>query len=222
MTNRNGDSAENGVDAPQASQDADYVAFRYRSYFLSSGLIFIFTALILFLFTAFMLYRLADFGMLIEIPNTYGPENASAIPEISQRDIYNFFGRITSHFLPPFLSLMSGIICATIGIRLLTSSGAVTSYVIAPHDYPVLGPAISSGNEAAVTQFIRLSSLSGATGTFTKMGLTGLPLATIFLTIFLALLGLANAQFFDLAKLTLGAFLGSFVQREASKRSSEN
>jgi hypothetical protein len=59
---------------------------------------------------------------------------------------------------------------------------------------------------------------SGATGTFTKIGLTGLPLATILLTIFLGVAGLVNAQFFDLAKLTLGAFLGSFVQRQSENR----
>ena len=170
-----------------------------------------------------MLFRLSEAGPIIEVPTPFDLSGQKTISgELSQRDIYNFFGRIASFFLAPSLGLISGVICAVIGIRLLKSSGAVTSYIIAPHDYPVLGPAISSGNEAAVTQFIRLSSLSGVTGTFTKIGLTGLPLATIFLTIFLALLGLANAQFFDLAKLTLGAFLGSFVQREASRRSGEN
>jgi hypothetical protein len=70
---------------------------------------------------------------------------------------------------------------------------------------------ISTGNEQAITQFIRLSSLSGMTGTFTKIGLTGLPLATIFLTILLGIMGLANPQFFDLAKLTLGAKDGQIL-----------
>ena len=53
------------------------------------------------------------------------------------------------------------------------------------------------------------------TGTFTKVGLTGLPLATIILTIMLAILGIFNPQFFDLAQLTLGAFLGSYVQKRS-------
>lgn len=202
-----------------AEPSPDKLAFRYRNYFLYSGLVFIFAALALFMFSGYMLFRLSEMGPNISVPEPYSSDGAIAISgDLSQRDVYNFFGRVASFFLAPLLGIFSGIVCAVIGTRLLTSSGAVTSYVIAPHDYPVLGPAISSGNEAAVSQFIRLSSLSGLTGTFTKIGLTGLPLATIFLTIFLALLGLADPQFFELAKLTLGAFLGSFVQREASKR----
>lgn len=204
---------------PIAGDGSDRLAFKYRNYFLYSGLVFIFAALALFMFSGYMLFRLSEMGPNISVPEPFDPDGVLAISgDLSQRDVYNFFGRIASFFLAPVLGLISGIVCAVIGVRLLTSSGAVTSYVIAPHDYPVLGPAISSGNDAAVTQFIRLSSLSGLTGTFTKIGLTGLPLATIFLTIFLALLGLADPQFFDLAKLTLGAFLGSFVQKEALKK----
>jgi hypothetical protein len=64
---------------------------------------------------------------------------------------------------------------------------------------------------------VRLSSLSGATGTATKLGLTGLPLATVGLTIFFSAISIFGAQgFLDLAKLTLGAFIGSFVQRAVS------
>lgn len=66
----------------------------------------------------------------------------------------------------------------------------------------------------------RLSSLGGATGTATKLGLTGLPLATVGLTIFFSVVALfdsrADGGFMDLAKLTLGAFIGSFVQRAVS------
>jgi spore maturation protein SpmB len=139
----------------------------------------------------------------------------SDAPTLSERDIYNFYGGILSYSLPPAFCIVAAIICTIVGIRLLRSSGAVTTQVISPQDYQILGPAIAGGNEQAITQFIRLSSLSGMTGTFTKIGLTGLPLATIFLTILLAIMGLANPQFFDLAKLTLGAFLGSFVQRQS-------
>ena len=74
---------------------------------------------------------------------------------------------------------------------------------------------------------MRLSSLRGFTGTFTKLGLSGLPLATIGLTLFFAMLALlpldteSQRSFFDLTKLTLGAFIGSFVQKAVERRTSE-
>jgi hypothetical protein len=113
----------------------------------------------------------------------------------------------------PVISFAAAFFCALIGIRLLRSAGIVTTEVIPERDYEILAPAVREANDEAITQWIRLSSLSGATGTFTKLGLTGLPLATIALTLLLALGGLVNSQLFDLAKLTLGAFLGSFVQQ---------
>jgi hypothetical protein len=70
-----------------------------------------------------------------------------------------------------------------------------------------------------MTSYIRLSSLSGLVGTFTKIGLSGLPLATIGLTFIFTLLSVFGANFFDLARLTLGAFIGSYVQRTATERS---
>jgi hypothetical protein len=65
-----------------------------------------------------------------------------------------------------------------------------------------------------------LRSLTDFTGTFTKLGLTGLPLATIGLTIFFALLFMYSTEkdYMDLAKLTLGAFIGSFVQKQVGER----
>ncbi len=40
--------------------------------------------------------------------------------------------------------------------------------------------------------YVRLSSLSGITGFFQKIGVSGLPLATIFLTLIFALLTITN------------------------------
>ena len=37
---------------------------------------------------------------------------------------------------------------------------------------------IRDGNEKGIDQYVRLSNLSGTTGAATKLGLTGLPLAT--------------------------------------------
>jgi hypothetical protein len=62
--------------------------------------------------------------------------------------------------------------------------------------------------------------LATFTGSFTQLGLTGLPLATIGLTLFFSFLALVHPDgFLDLTKLTLGAFIGSFVQRQVERRS---
>jgi hypothetical protein len=199
---------------------------RNRSYFLVAAMLFLATALILYVLTGYMLYKLslhsADIFSSQETPPTAPGNTATpATPEISgnvtQRDVFTFFQKVVSYSISPLICLAAAAICTVVGIRLLRSSGVVVNHVIAPDDYPILGPAIARGDEQAVSQYIRLSSLSGMTGTFTKIGLTGLPLATIFLTVFLGLLGIANSAFFDLAKLTLGAFLGSFVQRQSSE-----
>jgi hypothetical protein len=52
----------------------------------------------------------------------------------------------------------------------------------------MLAPQVKDGKEEPVTQYIRLRSLTGFTGTFTMLGLTGLPLATIGLTILFSLM----------------------------------
>ena len=59
---------------------------------------------------------------------------------------------------------------------------------------------------------------------FTKVGLTGLPPATILLVIFFSLFAFYEADtdksfasFMDLTKLTLGAFIGSYVQRAVER-----
>jgi hypothetical protein len=64
-----------------------------------------------------------------------------------------------------------------------------------------------------------LAALSGFSGAFTKLGFTGLPLITVSLTLVLLAISVSlkdgdlQKSVFDMAKLTLGAFLGSFVQR---------
>ena len=112
-----------------------------------------------------------------------------------------------------------GIVSAIVGYRLISASGATTAVVIPPHDYQLLSPLVSQGKSEAIDQYVRLSSLSKFTGTFTQLGLTGLPLATIFLTLFFSVLTIfLPDSFLDLAKLTLGAFIGSFVQRQVERR----
>jgi hypothetical protein len=80
----------------------------------------------------------------------------------------------------------------------------------------LLSAALREGNEKVIKvirAYILLRSLGGIPGTFTKMGLTGLPLATLALTIFLVVVGLYNDKLLDLAQLSLGAFIGSYVQK---------
>jgi len=176
--------------------------------FLYSGLFFLFGALALFLLLGWSLYYISARGPAIEV-TTEGSEALTA------KDIYNFYGRILSFFMAPLFIAVSAVVCTIIGTRLLRVVGAVSQQVIPPQDFALLAPAVRDGNEKAISEYIRLSSLSGITGTFTKVGLTGLPLATIILTITLSILGVFNAKFFDLAQLTLGAFIGSYVQKSS-------
>ncbi|TBB44212.1 hypothetical protein ELH49_09290 [Rhizobium ruizarguesonis] len=186
---------------------------RSRLYFLAGGLIFLLAALILFGAAAYFSFVATNNGRDILNFTIQRPDDQIRPPDDQQ--FFKFLPVLIGIFASPIICLICAFTCSILGVRLLNSSGAVATHVIAPQDYPLLGPAIAAGNADAIGQFIRLSSLSGATGTFTKIGLTGLPLATIVLTLILALLGIFNDQFFDLAKLTLGAFLGSFVQRQA-------
>ena|ERR1700692_3856248 len=183
-------------------------------FFLGSGLMFMFGALLFFGIAA---YQLATFDrhpsaalyQLMSHPSrgvdTSGP--------ISDREKMDIVEALTLTFIAPLLEITCAIVCAVIGVHLLKAAGAVTRYVIPPHDYQLLAPAIRDGNEQAISEYIRLSSLSGISGTFTKIGLTGLPLATIALTVILGAMSLVDMKFYDLAQLTLGAFIGSYVQK---------
>ena len=87
-----------------------------------------------------------------------------------------------------------------------------------------------------IGDWTRLVGLTGGTGVFRKLELSGMPLATILMTILFCILGLvapilpdlltrapplpfdeAAKIFLDMAKLTLGAFIGSFVTKSTSR-----
>src|SRR6266702_3116346 len=81
-----------------------------------------------------------------------------------------------------------------------------------PSSTRALSALVSEEKEKAIDLYVRLNSLSGFTGFFTKIDITGLPLATIALSLVFTILGLfegGNTKLYDLANLTLGAFLGS-------------
>jgi hypothetical protein len=111
------------------------------------------------------------------------------------------------------------IVAVLFALRLFSRAGSMTSEVIRLSDRDLLTPLIKEANKDAIGEYIRLASLSGFTGTFQYLGFTGLPLATVALTLILLAIALwvdddeLKKGVFDMAKLTLGAFLGSFVQR---------
>jgi hypothetical protein len=115
------------------------------------------------------------------------------------------------------IALLTSLISIIMGVRLMLRDATSERVVIPNEDRALLEDLIRSGNEKGIDQYVRLSSLSGTTGTATKLGLTGLPLATVGLTVFFSLVAIFGVDgFLDLAKLTLGAFIGSFVQKNIS------
>lgn len=122
-------------------------------------------------------------------------------------------------YMPAIIMFLSAIICAVVGYNLLSAAGAATKEVIPRNDYELLSALVAEEKEKGIDLYVRLNSLSGPTGFFTKIGITGLPLATIALSLIFTLLGLTQTtgtKLFDLANLTLGAFLGSYVQRQVT------
>ena len=118
--------------------------------------------------------------------------------------------------LPATITLLVGCISAAIGWLLLRSAGTARREVIPRQDAALLYQLLLEKNEPALNNYVKLASLSGFVGLCTKLGIGGLPLATIALTILFAIAGAISgeASFIDFAKLTLGAFIGSYVQRQ--------
>jgi len=143
-------------------------------------------------------------------------EQEVANPFNTSNDAIGFNPAVYEAMFTWILCLLAAIFSAGTGYLLLRTGGAATRQVIPRQDYALLSKLLIEKNQEALDSYVRLSSLSGFSGLFTKIGLTGLPLATIGLTIIFALLGLfvaGHPELFDLAKLTLGAFIGSYVQR---------
>jgi hypothetical protein len=152
---------------------------------------------------------------------------ATGKPALAHFDLGNDTGPfilLLALYFPHGLLFITTLVSGYIGYKLVVASGASTENPIPSNNYALLAPLIQEGKSESIDQYVRLSSLSGFTGTFTKLGLTGLPLATIALTLIFAFLALlpigpeGQKSFFDLTKLTLGAFIGSFVQRQVEQR----
>jgi hypothetical protein len=136
----------------------------------------------------------------------------------------NFLGFLQQES-PTLVLLLVGFITSSIGRRLLTTVKFSDTRTIPIDDLPLIKEAVIKGNPEPIDQYLRLRSLSGIAGSFTKLQITGLPLTTVFLTLVfsaIAMIPLSDPkmpeQFLDLAKLTLGAFIGSFVQGRVEQR----
>lgn len=120
---------------------------------------------------------------------------------------------VLQNFTDDILIFFGAIFLSIVGIRLLGAAGKGVPTVIPPDDRDLLEPLIKAANAPAINQYVILSSLTGFTGTFQKIGFSGLPLATVSLTLIFSALSFLDGDFLELAKLTLGAFIGSFVQK---------
>ncbi|MCX8255104.1 membrane protein of unknown function [Beijerinckiaceae bacterium RH CH11] len=115
------------------------------------------------------------------------------------------------------VGLVVALISIVLGGKVMLSDASPPKVVIPPEDRNLLEELIRAGNDKGIDQYVRLSSLSGTTGTATRLGLTGLPLATVGLTLFFAVGAIFKIEgYLDLTKLTVGAFIGSFVQRNVT------
>jgi RsiW-degrading membrane proteinase PrsW (M82 family) len=125
------------------------------------------------------------------------------------------------------------VLAAWLGFSLIRALRVGRSEVIPRQDRAVLDAALQKAPDP-VEEYIKLSGLIGVTGFFRKLEFSGMPLATILMTLILCLLSLltpvlgkqfdlqmddVGKGFLELAKLTLGAFIGSFVARTGDQRS---
>lgn len=170
----------------------------------SAGLIFAAAAALAFFYGIFYLIASSSQKQATQTSSTPG---------------FNILHDLVLPYFGVIVIIFIGIACAFFSLRLFSKAGSLTSSVIRAEDRHLLEPLISEPKKEAISEYIRLASLSGFSGTFTKLGFTGLPLATVVLTLILLSISLCpfdedlRKGVFDMAKLTLGAFLGSFVQR---------
>lgn len=201
---------------PQAEQAQDSTApvtipqvrsSRQMDVLMYSGLIFLASAVISLIFIGVHVTRVSGFP-------PYGMKGGGD-PNMLVSGMIDYY---LSIFMIPIILLIAAVLSSVVGYILLRAAGTVSDEVIPQKDSKLLTELLRAEKEKAIDLYIRLSGLKGTTGFFTKIGLSGLPLATIFLTLVFTSLSVLGSGFFDLAKLTLGVFLGSYVQRHADIR----
>ena len=139
--------------------------------------------------------------------------------------LYESWLDVVQREAPTISLLVMAIVAAMLGKQLLTTARLSQTRTIPHEDLPLVRQAVIDGKPEPIDQYVRLRSLSGFSGHFTKLGVTGLPLTTVSLTLIFSFISLTQLplaeDFLDLAKLTLGAFIGSFVQRQVEQRRQE-
>jgi hypothetical protein len=166
-------------------------------------------------FTGYLMLAMSPF--LFAFPLIIRIRGITAIPPAPDKE--GVFVWFMQYYDLQLFSCFGAVFLAFIGLRLLGAAGKALPRVIPSEDRALLEPLVREANKDAIGQYVILSSLGGFTGTFQKIGFSGLPLATVTLTILFCALSFLKPEFIEFAKLTLGAFIGSFVQRgtDASK-----
>jgi len=90
---------------------------------------------------------------------------------------------LVSREMPIITFLIIGVVTALLGQRLLTTAQMPYTRTIPKDDLPLVEDAVKQGKPEPIDQYVRIRSLSGWAGNFTKLGITGLPLTTVFLTL---------------------------------------
>lgn len=137
----------------------------------------------------------------------------------------NAFSGLISAYPGPSVLIVAALLGAILGRGLLSKAVEPSIKTIPDGDRAMLEPLISDHNTAAISEYVRIIALSGSTGFFTKLGFTGLPLVTAALGLLLILLAMISSvhgdDLLDLAKLVIGAFIGSFVQKKVAQKDSD-
>jgi len=146
---------------------------------------------------------------------------------------FAFFSAFISNFArDPYVHITIGILSFIFGYIMLRKPKVPESHIA------LLKHSLEK-SEDPIADYQVISESSGAPGFFNNLGITGLPLATVTITILFCLLAImsyginaiGNAPIIpedfpklvlELSKLTLGAFIGSFVAKaEPLKRASK-
>lgn len=203
-TEQDSDTTSRGIELHKYRRPFNEKTARYLNY---AGIIFILISGVILITLSYRLYQISSSPV------------ASSQPFNDAAEVMAFYLRF---FSAPLLLLVTSLITSGIGYGLLRAAGTATKQVVNPEDMDLVALLLANNKQTFLDDYVRLSSLTGFTGMFTKVGLYGLPLATIALTIIFTVLAMLlqgnppqQQSLFDLAKLTLGAFIGSFVQRQA-------
>lgn len=194
-----------------AAIDRPALSSRSYSAMAWAGLAFLLGGVAAFGVATFMLWRLGPVKAV-------SPPGGSPEPGLYQLWLVAILNEYAAILLAPGLVVVIGFACLGIGALLLRAAGASGKEVIPREDFAILSQLLLQGNQVGIGEYIRLRSLVGLTGFFTRMGLSGLPLAMLAVSVVFTILSLWNPALLELAKLTVGAFIGSYVSKPSPEQ----